>query len=123
MSAGEDRDDSNVVFDWATLIFFSVVTAGTLPITYLAIAGSRRRKVKHFLEHGTPAVARIEKTTVHKAPFDVPLAKVWFVFDADGWSHRCSDIVMPERADRWREGDEVQVLYDVNRDYAAIIVS
>ena len=123
MSAGEDIDDGNLFFDWSALIFFSILTAGVLPVTYIAMSGSRKRRVKRFLENGVPAVARIEKIATHKAPFDVPMAKVWFVFDADGWSHRFSDIVMPERADRWREGDEVQVLYDPKRQYAAIIVS
>jgi serine/threonine protein kinase len=123
MSAGEDIEDGNLFFDWSALIFFSVLTAGILPVTYIAMARSRRRRVKHFLEHGTPAVGRVEKIATHKAPFDVPMGKVWFTFEADGWTHRFSDIVMPERADRWREGDEVQLLYDPKRNYAAIIVS
>ena len=123
MSAGEDLEDTNPVFDWMALAFFSVITVGTLPITYVAMAGARRRRVRHFLQHGRSAMARIDKISIHKAPFDVAMAKVRFEFDADGRTHRASDIVMPERAERWRDGEDVQVLYDPDRDYAAIIIS
>ncbi len=123
MSAGEDPEDSNRVFDWLTLGFFALVTVGLLPITYFAMSRSRRRRVRHFLQHGRPAYARIDSIELHLAPFDAPMAKVRFAFEADGRTHRASDIVMPDRAERWREGEDVRVLYDPNRDYAAIVIA
>jgi hypothetical protein len=123
MYAGEDREDASSVFDWVSLAFFSVITVGVLPITYVAMAGSRHRRVLHFLKHGQPAVARIDKISTHKAPFDVPMAKVRFEFEADGRMRRAADVIMPERAERWRDGEDIQVLYDPDRDYSAIIIS
>ena len=123
MSAGEDMEDRSAILDGLILLFFSVITAGVLPITYIGMAASRRRRVQHFLTHGRPTVARIDKISTHKAPFDVPMAKVRFEFEADGRTHRAFDIIMPERAERWRDGEDVQVLYDPDRGYAAIIVT
>lgn len=108
--------------DWASFAFFSVLTAGVLPIVFISMARARRRKIRRFVETGFPAVARIDRIGVEKGPFEVAMAKVSYAFEAEGRVRRGADMVLPSLADRWRVGDTIHVLYDpANVD--SIIVS
>jgi serine/threonine protein kinase len=123
MSAGDDSDDSSSIQDWLSLAFFSVLTAGTLPIVYISMARNRRRKMRRYLMEGTPKVAVIQKIEIEKGPFEVPYAKVSYEFEADGRVHRGSDVILPSLADRWRPGDQIHVMYDPARAYNSVIIS
>jgi serine/threonine protein kinase len=124
MAVGEQiDDDSGVIKDWLSLIFFSVVTAGMLPIVFTSMARTRRRKLKRFLTEGLPAVAVIQTIVIEKGPFEVPTAKVSYEFEADGRVHRGTDQILPSIADRWRPGDQIHVLYDSGRAYNSVIIS
>jgi hypothetical protein len=109
--------------DWATFLLFSVLTAGTLPLIFASMARSRRRRVKRFIEWGTPATAEILAIRQEKTAFEVKISRVSYQFEADGEIHRDVDEVLPVIADRWRPGDTVQVLYMADRDYDSVIVS
>jgi hypothetical protein len=111
------------VLDWATVVFFSVMTAGILPLLFATTARTRRRRVKRFITFGTPAAAQITAIRQEKIAFEVQMSRVSYQFEADAAIHRDVDDVLPVVADRWRPGDTVQVLYLADRDYDSIIVS
>jgi serine/threonine protein kinase len=111
------------VLDWVTVGFFSVLTVGILPLLFTTLARSRRRRVRRFIQLGTPAAAQITAIRQEKIAFDVQMSRVSYQFDADGAIHRDTDDVLPVVADRWRPGDTVQVLYMAGQDYDSIIVS
>ena len=50
------------------------------------------------------------------------IARVGYEFEADGELHRDVDQVLPVIADRWREGDLVQVLYLPDQGYDSVII-
>ena len=58
------------IFDGLTLAFFSVVTAGVLPLVYFSLARARRRRLKRFIREGTPTVAEILSIEKEKLPFE-----------------------------------------------------
>jgi hypothetical protein len=49
--------------------------------------------------------------------------RVRFQFEADRQLHRGSDEVSQGVADRWRPGDQVEILYLPEDDYGAMIIS
>jgi hypothetical protein len=104
------------------LIFFSVLTVGVLPIVFLAMARSRRRRLRRFFKEGTATTAEILNILEDKIPFDQRLARVSYQYEADGRLHRDVDQVLPAIADRWRPGDRVQILYIPGREYDSVIV-
>jgi len=118
-SAGDDWG----ILDGLTLVFFSVITAGILPITYASMANNRRRRMKRFFRGGSPAVAEVIKTEIQGLPFDEKIARVTYQFEADGDLHRDSDTVLPVIADRWQPGDRIPVLYLPDRNYDSVIVA
>ena len=111
------------VIDWLSLVFFSVVTAGVLPVVFWTQAQARRRRLKEFLVHGLPATARFIGSAPESIGFDVKLARVRYEFEVDGRKLRDSDTVLPWLADRWDVGSEIHVLYRPDRDYDSVIVS
>ena len=54
---------------------------------------------------------------------NVKLTRVLYEFEADGAIHRGSDLALPVIADRWREGDVIEVLYLPARNYDSVIAS
>ena len=109
--------------DLASLTFFSVITAGILPIVYFSLANNRRRRMKRFFKEGIPGVAEVLRTEVEKLPFDEKITRVWYQFDADGAVRRDSDTILPAIASKWREGDRIPILYMPSRDYDSVIVA
>jgi serine/threonine protein kinase len=111
------------IFDGLTLAFFSVVTAGVLPLVYFSLARARRRRLKRFIREGTPTVAEILSIEKEKLPFESSISRVSYEFDADGELHRDSDTVLPMIAGRWQPGDRIQILYVPELDYDSVIIS
>jgi serine/threonine protein kinase len=123
--ASEKRSASDDwgILDLLTLVFFSTITAGILPITYISLANSRKRRMLRFFRGGTPAVAEVIKTEIQSLPFDEKIARVTYQFEVDGEVHRDSDTVLPGIADRWQPGDRIAILYLPDRSYDSVIVA
>ncbi|MEX2283784.1 MAG: serine/threonine-protein kinase [Gemmatimonadota bacterium] len=111
------------LFDGLSLAFFSVLTAGVLPIVFFSMARARRRRLKRFIREGSPVTADIISIEKDKLPFDSAIARVTYQFDADGDLHRDADTVLPMIAARWQPGDRIQVLYLPELDYDSVIIS
>jgi serine/threonine protein kinase len=123
MSAERDPGARPSGVDIATIVFFSIITAGVLPLVMWGHARSRRKKVEQFLRHGTPAVARILGMEKEKMGFEVLTTLVRYEFEADGRVHRDADNVLPTIAVRWDVGDMIHVLYRPDKDFDSIIIS
>jgi hypothetical protein len=111
------------ILDVLGLIVFSVLTLGTLPLVFLAVARARRRRLRSFLRDGLPALAEVSAIHSEDVAFGEKLARVHYEFEADGLLHRDTDKVLPAIANRWRPGDQVHVLYLPHREYDSVIVS
>jgi serine/threonine protein kinase len=105
------------------LAFFSVITAGILPATYLSMWSQRNRRMKRFFKEGVPAVAEVIRTEIEKWPFDEKIMRVSYEFEADGELRRDSDTVLPTIAALWKVGDRIPILYIPDRDYDSVIVA
>ena len=123
MDTSSKQADRVGVMDLLSLVFFSVVTAGILPLLFFSMARARRRRLRHFLREGSPAVAELLRIRMEPTAFAQELARVSYEFEADGQLHRDSDQVLPAIADRWQPGDRVQVLYLPHEGYDSVIVS
>ena len=126
-SMWEMMDSTNKAERWGVLellsvAFFSVATVGILPLVFASMARTRRTRVRRFLERGLPATAEIVGIRLETTAFDVKIARVGYEFEADGELHRDVDQVLPVIADRWREGDRVQVLYLPEEGYDSVII-
>jgi hypothetical protein len=110
------------VGDLLGVIFFSVVTAGILPLVFLTLAGSRRRRLRRFFKRGTPALAEIMDFRPEDVGFEVKLTRVRYEFMAAGQAWRGSDLTLPVIADRWRAGDRIEILY-MGRNYDSMIAT
>ena len=104
------------------VVFFSIITAGILPMVFLSIASSRRRRLRRFFKHGTPALAEIIDFRPEDVGFEVKLTRVRYEFRADGQLQRGSDLTLPVVADRWRAGDRIEILY-MGHNYDSVIAS
>jgi hypothetical protein len=117
------RKSRPTIGDRAIVIFFSILTAGILPILIWGRARSRRNRLKPFFERGLPARATIQEMVRESAEFEVKLSRVRYEFEADGARHRGSDSVLPVLAERWETGEQIDVLYLPDQDYDSVIVS
>ena len=104
------------------VIFFSLITAGVLPMVFLSIASSRRRRLRRFFTQGTPALAEIIDFRPEDVAFEVKLTRVRYEFTADGQVRRGSDLTLPVVADRWRAGDRIEILY-LSKNYDSVIAT
>jgi serine/threonine protein kinase len=118
-SASEDWG----IFDLLTLTFFFTITAGILPIVYIGLANSRKRRMRRFFKLGVPGIGEVIKTELADLPFGEKIARVTYQFEADGDLRRDSDTVLPVIADRWQPGDRIAVLYLPDRNYDSVIVA
>jgi serine/threonine protein kinase len=123
MTASTKMGDDWGFGDWASLMFFSVITAGLIPMIFSSIARARRRRMKRFFRHGLPGFAEVLRIELETTAFDEKLARVNYKFDIDGQLHRDSDVVLPTIADRLEPGDQVPILYLPDRDYDSVIVA
>ena len=114
--------DEPGALDWFGLVFFSVVTAGVVPIVFFGMARARRRRLKRFLRDGLPGVAEILDIAIEPTAFGEHIARVNYAFEADGMTHRDADRVLPAIAHRWRPGDRVAILYLPGQDYDSVII-
>jgi hypothetical protein len=111
------------LFDVASLVFFSLLTAGVLPLVFIGVARARKRRLRTFFREGLPAVAAVLDFKQEEIAFGAKLTRVRYEFAAGGGTQRGSDLVLPWVADRWQAGDPVEVLYLPERDYDSVIVS
>jgi serine/threonine protein kinase len=110
------------VLDLVFTVFFSVVTAGILPAVFVSRHFGRRRRVRPFVIHGLPAIARVLEVEIEKLEFGARLGRVRYAFEADGRRRVGSDRILPAIAERWEQGTEIQVLYLPDRDYDSVII-
>jgi serine/threonine protein kinase len=118
-SAAEDFG----ITDMLALVFFSVLTAGILPATYLSMWSQRNRRMKRFFKEGVPAVAEVIRMEIEKWPFDEKIMRVSYEFEADGELRRDSDTVLPTIAALWKVGDRIPILHIPDREYDSVIVA
>jgi hypothetical protein len=111
------------VLDVLTAVFFSVITAGVVPLVFLGIAQARKRRLRRFFRDGVPAPARILDFRPEDLAFGSKLTRVRYEFEADGKVRRGSDTALPYLADRWKEGEEVEILYLPQEGYDSVLVS
>ena len=123
MTASEKLEQEWTLVGIASLLFFSTITAGILPLVFATMASQRKRRMKRFFRNGVPAHATVLKIELQETAFDEKLARVGYEFEADGHLHRDSDTVLPVIADRWQPGDQIPILYLEERDYDSVIVA
>ena len=109
--------------DLLGIIFFSVITAGILPLVFTSIARSRKRRLRRLFEFGTPALAEIIDFRPEDVGFHVRVTRVRYEFMADGQRRRGSDLTLPVIADRWRIGERIEILYLPARNYDSMIAT
>jgi hypothetical protein len=123
MDGSAKKGDKPGVADWAVVTCFSILTAGILPITFFAVARSRRRRLGRFVRDGVPGIAEITHRETERSLFDAPIAKVSYEFTVEGQVYRDVDTIRPAIADRWQVGDVVQILYLPEFNYDSVIIS
>jgi len=110
------------LFDVLSFVFFSIITAGVLPLVFIGLSRQRKRRLKPFFQHGEPALADIVDFREEEIGFGSKLTRVRYEFEAGGRTQRGSDLVLPYIADRWRAGERIEVLYLAERNYDSVIV-
>lgn len=109
--------------DLLGVVFFSVVTAGILPMVFFSLSQSRKRRLRRFFKRGTPVLAEILDFRPEDVGFEVKLTRVRYEFTADGQIRRGSDVTLPVIADRWRVGERIEILYLPDRNYDSMIAT
>lgn len=123
MDASTKPGDGISVKDVLGLIFYSLITAGVLPVVVFSMASQRRRRLRMFLEKGSSTQAVILSMQSETIAFAEDLTRVRYEFEGDGQVRRDSDLIMPRISHKWAVGDRIQVLYMAERDYDSIIIS
>jgi serine/threonine protein kinase len=123
MEPTQPPDDDWGVVDVLSVAFFSVLTAGILPLVFFGISRARKRRLRRFFRDGAHGTAEIVDFRPEDVAFGVKFTRVRYEFLADGRTQRGSDVVLPVVADRWREGEQVEILYLPERNYDSIIIS
>ena len=122
MDAGRKPADAVGAMDLVALVLTSTITLGILPLTFVAIARQRRQRLRRFLRDGIPATAEIIQMLEVPVAFEVKLARVFYEFHVDGERHRDSDRILPAVANRWRQGDRIEILYLPDQSYDSVII-
>jgi hypothetical protein len=123
MSPSEKAAKGIDVASFLLIGFLSVVTVGILPMWFISIYLTRKRRARRYFAEGVPATARILDMDKRDIGWGEKLARVRYEFEADGRLHRGSDEVLPILAERWERGDTIQVLYLPDEDYDSLIIS
>jgi len=103
--------------------FLSLVTFGVVPILIWARARSYRQKLSRFFRDGVPAVAEITAMQDGTDNWGIKISRVRYEWQADGHSHRDSNDVQRVISDKWRVGDQVQILYLPDHGYDSLVIS
>ena len=119
----ESKHDKPTIFDRGIVVFFSVLTAGILPMLIYGTVRSRRARLKPFFINGLPARGTVIQMTREDLGMGIKVARVRYEFEADGALRRGSDLVVPSTADRWEVGESIEVLYLPDREYDSVIAS
>ncbi len=114
---------SDNVWGVGVAVFIGLLTMGILPAMIAAAGVARRRRLKRFFALGTVAVAEVTAIEGEKDDLGGRHGRVRFQFEADGQLFRGSDTVSQVVADRWRPGDQIEILYLPEADYDSLIVS
>ena len=109
--------------DVLSVIFFSILTAGVLPMVFFSLSRARKRRLRVFFREGVAAMAEVIDFREESVGFDVKLTRVRYEFAADGKVRRGSDLTLPVVADRWRAGERIEILYRPDRDYDSMIAT
>ena len=104
-------------------VFIGVITIGILPAVIAVVGAARRRRLKRYFALGTLVMAEVTDIEVENDEMGGRRGRVRFQFEADRQLHRGSDEVSQGVADRWRPGDQVEILYLPEDDYGAMIIS
>lgn len=104
-------------------VFIGIITLGVLPAAIAAVGMARRRRLKRFFALGTLAIAEVTSIEGEKDELGGRHGRVRFQFEADGQLFRGSDTVSQVVADRWRPGDQIEILYLPEADYDGVIIS
>ena len=123
MTGNRDPSSRRGAADRATVVFYSMFTAGIFPIVAWSYARKRKRELEEFLVDGVSAVARILDIVKDDLGLDLKLMRVRYEFEADGTVHRDVHRVLTAVAERWAPGDSIHIIYLPRRDYASAIVS
>jgi serine/threonine protein kinase len=123
MEPDEKQGPDWTITDVLLIAFFSTVTIGILPAVFWSMSIRRRRRYRTFIAQGHLASARVLDITPKDVGFGVKHSKVRYEFEADGRTHRDTDLVLPVIADRWDRGATIQVLYLPERNYESVIIS
>ena len=123
MDASSKPRDSISVMDVVSFIFYSIITAGVLPMVFFGMASQRRKRLRMFFEKGHSAEAVILSMQSESIAFAEKMTRVNYEFEADGLVRRDSDQIMPVIANKWAIGDRIQILYMTERDYDSVIIS
>jgi len=123
MNASEKPARGIDVASFLLIGFLSVVTAGVLPMWFISIYLTRKRRAKRYFAEGVVATARILDMDKRDIGWGEKLSRIRYEFEADGRVHRGSDEVLPILADRWDRGDTIQILYLPDEEYESIIIS
>jgi hypothetical protein len=122
MNSDSDKNAEGSLIDYALIAFFSVVTAGIMPMLFISRASARKRRMRPFITNGVPAIGQVIDLIVEKIEFEARLARVRYSFEADGRKRLGSDRILPKVADLWVPGTEIKVLYLPDRDYDSVII-
>jgi len=123
MTASEKADTEWELSGYLSLIFFSVITAGILPLVFWNMASARRRRMRRFFRDGVAGTAEILRIELEATSFDEKLARINYQFEADGELFRDSDLMLPTIADRLQPGDRIPILYIPDRHYDSVVVA
>lgn len=123
MDTSAKRGDRQGLLDWLSVGFFSMVTAGVLPLVFVGLSRARRRQLRRFIRDGVLAEAEVLEMGQEPTAFGEKVARVSYRFQADGAVHRDADRVLPALAHRWQPGDRILVLYLPHEDYQSVIIS
>lgn len=123
MDASNKPSDSISAMDVLSFIFYSIITAGVLPMVFFGMASQRRKRLRMFFEKGTSSEALILGMQVETIAFAEKMMRVNYEFEVDGLVKRDSDQIMPVIANKWAVGDRIQILFMAERDYDSVIIS
>ena len=123
MSPQEKQSKGIDIASFLLIGCLSLFTAGILPMWFLSIYLTRKRRSKRFFTEGVPAIARISDMVKRDIGWGEHLMRVRYEFEADGRLHRGSDDVLAFVAELWEPGDTVQILYLPDADCESLIIS